>query len=71
MASNGIAGRVAVVAMGCSHFGERFDTSTEDLILEARELAQSMYARDPDDRGMATLAGQFTGSDRIDYLDKA
>lgn len=35
MASNGIAGRVAVVAMGCSHFGERFDTSTEDLILEA------------------------------------
>jgi ATP-dependent DNA helicase RecG len=43
----------------------------EDLILESRELARSMYARDPEDRGMATLAGQFTGGDRIDYLDKA
>ncbi len=30
-----------------------------------------MYAQDPDDRGMAVLAGQFTGTDRIDYLDKA
>jgi ATP-dependent DNA helicase RecG len=43
----------------------------EDLILEARELARAMYARNPDDPGMATLAGQFTGTDRIDYLDKA
>jgi ATP-dependent DNA helicase RecG len=42
-----------------------------DVILDARELARSMYARDPEDRGMAILAGQFTGTDRIDYLDKA
>ncbi|TGD87554.1 ATP-dependent DNA helicase RecG [Mycolicibacterium sp. CH28] len=42
-----------------------------DVITDARELAQSMYARNPDDKGMAILAGQFTGTDRIDYLDKA
>jgi ATP-dependent DNA helicase RecG len=30
-----------------------------------------MYARDPANRGMALLAGQFTGGDRIDFLDKA
>lgn len=35
MPSNGISGMVAVVAMGCSSFGERWDCSTEDLILEA------------------------------------
>jgi acetyl-CoA C-acetyltransferase len=35
MASNGIAGKVAVIGMGCSKFGERWDASTDDLILEA------------------------------------
>jgi ATP-dependent DNA helicase RecG len=42
-----------------------------EVIVDAREVAQSMYARDPDNRGMTILAGQFTGGDRIDYLDKA
>jgi len=35
MASNGIAGKVAVVGMGCTRFGERWDASADDLILEA------------------------------------
>jgi ATP-dependent DNA helicase RecG len=42
-----------------------------DVILFARELCESVYAADPDSRGMALLAGQFTDTDRIDYLDKA
>lgn len=43
MASRGIAGKVAVVAMGCSSFGERWDASTDDLILEAyRECLDSV-----------------------------
>ncbi|WP_313674962.1 ATP-dependent DNA helicase RecG [Mycolicibacterium sp.] len=42
-----------------------------DLIVEARQLCESVYAADPDNPGMAVLAGQFTGSDRIDYLHKA
>lgn len=35
MASRGIAGKVAVVGMGCSRFGERWEASTDDLVLEA------------------------------------
>lgn len=42
-----------------------------DVILAARELCESVYATDPDSRGMALLAGQFSDTDRIDYLDKA
>jgi len=42
-----------------------------DVIVDARELCEAIYAVRPDDRGMAVLAGQFTGTDRIDYLDKA
>ena len=42
-----------------------------DVIVAARELCESVYAADPCDSGMAVLAGPFTGTDRIDYLDKA
>lgn len=35
MSSHGIANRVAVVGMGCTRFGERWESSTDDLILEA------------------------------------
>ena len=35
MASNGIRDRVAVVGMGCTAFGERFDRSFEDLAVES------------------------------------
>jgi ATP-dependent DNA helicase RecG len=42
-----------------------------EVILAARELCESVYAADPKSRGMAALAAPFTGTDRIDYLDKA
>ena len=65
MPSNGIAGRVAVVAMGCSHFGERFDTSTEDLILEAhRECMASaggLTGADIDAYWLGTLSSGMSG----------
>lgn len=35
MASRGIAGKVAVVGMGCSKFGERWESSADDLVVEA------------------------------------
>ncbi|MFF0105673.1 acetyl-CoA acetyltransferase [Streptomyces hirsutus] len=35
MSSRGIADRVAVVGMGCTRFGERWDQSTDDLLLDA------------------------------------
>lgn len=42
-----------------------------DVIEAAREICESVHAADPANTGMAVLAAQFTGSDRIDYLDKA
>ncbi|MFY9335766.1 MAG: ATP-dependent DNA helicase RecG [Mycobacterium sp.] len=42
-----------------------------EVILDARELCETVYAGDPEHPGMAVLAQQFTRSDRIDYLDKA
>ena len=42
-----------------------------DLIVAARELCQELYAADPDSRGMVVLAAQFTGGDRIEFLDKS
>ena len=35
MTSHGIADKVAIVAMGCTRFGERWDSSVDDLLLEA------------------------------------
>src|ERR1700758_3599361 len=35
MTSHGIADKVAVVAMGCTRFGERWESSVDDLLLEA------------------------------------
>jgi acetyl-CoA C-acetyltransferase len=37
MASNGIRDRVAIVGMGCTAFGEHWDRSAEDLIVDATE----------------------------------
>lgn len=42
-----------------------------EVILAARELCQSVAATDPDHPGLGLLAAQFTGADRIEYLDKA
>jgi acetyl-CoA C-acetyltransferase len=35
MASNGIRDRVAIVGMGCTRFGERWDRSVDDLLVDA------------------------------------
>jgi acetyl-CoA C-acetyltransferase len=35
MGSNGIRDRVAIVGMGCTAFGERWDRSAEDLLIDA------------------------------------
>lgn len=35
MSSNGIRDRVAVVGMGCTRFGERWDASADDLVIDA------------------------------------
>ncbi|BDB44287.1 MULTISPECIES: acetyl-CoA acetyltransferase [Mycobacterium] len=65
MPSNGIAGKVAVVAMGCSRFGERWDSSTEDLLMEAvAECMASVPELDRDDIDaywLGTLSSGMSG----------
>jgi acetyl-CoA C-acetyltransferase len=39
MGSNGIRDKVAIVGMGCTRFGERFDKSTDDLLIDASHEA--------------------------------
>jgi len=39
MASNGIRDRVAIVGMGCTSFGEHWNRSLDDLLIEAAESA--------------------------------
>ncbi|MFM6853411.1 MAG: acetyl-CoA acetyltransferase [Sphingopyxis sp.] len=45
--ATGIKDRVAIIGMGCSHFGERWDAGAEDLIVEAFDeaLADAGIAR--------------------------
>ncbi|KUI32172.1 ATP-dependent DNA helicase RecG [Mycobacterium sp. IS-1742] len=42
-----------------------------DVILAARELCETLYEKEPDHRGMATLAAPFTDTDRVEYLEKS
>ena len=39
MASNGIRDRVAIVGMGCTPFGEHWDKSVNDLLVDATKDA--------------------------------
>ena len=41
----GIKDRVAILGMGCSKFGERWDASPEDLMVEAYDEALADYAK--------------------------
>jgi acetyl-CoA C-acetyltransferase len=62
MASNGIRDRVAIVGMGCTPFGERWDKGADDLLIDAAKdaLASTGIAlRDVDAFWLGTL---FSGS---------
>jgi acetyl-CoA C-acetyltransferase len=48
MGSHGIKDRVAIVGMGCTAFGERFDTGLDDLIIDASAQAFSSAGVDKD-----------------------
>ena len=65
MASRGIAGKVAVVAMGCSRFGERWGSSADDLLVEAiGECMASVPKLDRDDIDaywLGTLSSGMSG----------
>ena len=39
MASHGIKDKVAIVGMGCTNFGEHWDKSTDDMLIESSSAA--------------------------------
>jgi acetyl-CoA C-acetyltransferase len=49
MASRGIKDRVAIVGMGCTKFGEHWDKSAEDLLIDASYEAYESAGVDPKD----------------------
>src|SRR5216683_5802447 len=64
MASNGIRDRVAIVGMGCTPFGERWDKGASDLLIDATRdaLASAGIAiRDVDAFWLGTLFSGLSG----------
>ncbi|MEH3034778.1 MAG: acetyl-CoA acetyltransferase [Aeromicrobium erythreum] len=49
MSSRGIADKVAIVGMGCTRFGELWDRSTDDLLVDAVGQAVASAGMRPDD----------------------
>src|SRR4051812_4534028 len=49
MASRGIRDRVAIVGMGCTKFGEHWDKSVDDMLIESSEAAMSSAGITRDD----------------------
>ena len=39
MASHGIRDKVAIIGMGCTNFGEHWDKSTDDMLIESSDAA--------------------------------
>ena len=65
MASHGIKDRVAIVGMGCTQFGERWDKSTDDLLVDATEECfantPSVSKEDVDAYWLGTLSSGQSG----------
>jgi acetyl-CoA C-acetyltransferase len=64
LASNGIRDRVAVVAMGCTAFGEHWDRSVDDLLVEAHTEclgSAGLTPADIDAYWLGTMASGLSG----------
>src|SRR3979409_1326707 len=64
MASNGICDAVAIIGMGCTAFGERWDLGTEDLVIEASSNALTsagLKVDDVDAFWYGTFGSSFSG----------
>jgi acetyl-CoA C-acetyltransferase len=64
VSSHGIKDRVAIVGMGCTRFGERWESSTADLVVEAatEALDTAGVAKDAVDAyWLGTMNGGFSG----------
>ena len=64
MASNGIRDKVAIVGMGCTPFGEHWDKSVDDLLVEAVTEASTTSGiplGDVDAFWLGTMASGLSG----------
>jgi acetyl-CoA C-acetyltransferase len=65
MASHGIKDKVAIVGMGCTPFGERWDKSADDLLIDATEecfaSTPSITKNDVDAFWLGTLSSGSSG----------
>src|SRR3954471_9096960 len=65
MASNGIRDKVAIVGMGCTGFGEHWDRSADDLLVDATEqcfaATPSITKEDVDAYWLGTLSSGQSG----------
>ncbi len=64
MSSHGIKDRVAIVGMGCTKFGERWDSSTSDLLVESATEAftsANIGKEDVDAYWLGTMNSGFSG----------
>jgi acetyl-CoA C-acetyltransferase len=65
MASHGIKDKVAIVGMGCTQFGERWDKSADDLLIDATEecfaSTPSITKDDVDAYWLGTLSSGSSG----------
>jgi acetyl-CoA C-acetyltransferase len=65
MASHGIKDKVAIVGMGCTQFGERWDKSADDLLIDATEecfaSTPSITKDDVDAFWLGTLSSGSSG----------
>ena len=57
--ATGIKDKVAIIGMGCSKFGERWDASPDDLMMESYTEAMADAGITKDDLGMAWLGVFF------------
>jgi acetyl-CoA C-acetyltransferase len=62
MSSHGIKDRVAIVGMGCTNFGERWDSSPEDMMVESVTAALESAGVAKDDVDAFWLGTLGTGS---------
>jgi acetyl-CoA C-acetyltransferase len=65
VAKNGIRDKVAIVGMGCTRFGELWDRSTEDMLVEAVSdclaSAKDITAEDVDAYWLGTMDSGYSG----------
>ena len=64
MSSNGIRDKVAIVGMGCTTFGEHWDRSTDDLLIDATQDAvrsANVDIKDIDAFWLGTMASGMSG----------